>query len=478
MRGMVPAQPQNGLGIRCESWAEAIVTLRLKVIEPATEKVLAELEEASVEDADRAVARARAAYPAWKAVTPKDRANLLRRLAAAVEANHEKLAQLEARNAGKPISDARGEVGMVVDVFNYYAGAPERLLGSTIPVAGGVDMTFREPLGVVGLIVPWNFPIAITSWKVGPALAAGNTIVLKPAALTPMTAVELGRIALEAGLPEGVLNVVVGAGRTVGERLVQHPDVAKIAFTGSTEVGQRIGALAAAGIKRVTLELGGKSANIVFADADLEKAAASAPMAVFGNAGQDCCARSRILVEQSAVERFMHALETAVKAVRVGDPLDDSTEMGPLISAGHRAKVASYLDDGAIVAFRGSAPTGAGYWFAPTVLSPVAPSDRAAREEIFGPIVAIIPFRDEEDAIRIANDTVYGLSGSIWTSNAGRAMRVARALETGTISINSNNSVRVTTPFGGFKQSGIGRELGPFALDHYTELKNVFLSTT
>jgi acyl-CoA reductase-like NAD-dependent aldehyde dehydrogenase len=448
------------------------------VIEPATEKVLAELSEATVEDTDTAVERAKAAFPAWRAVSPKDRANLMRRIALAVQDHAEELARLEARNVGKPIGDARGEVGMVVDVFNYFAGAPERLFGKTIPVAGGIDMTFREPLGVVALIVPWNFPIAIASWKVGPALAAGNTIVLKPAGLTPLTAVELGRIALDAGLPEGVLNVVVGAGRVVGERLVQHPDVAKVAFTGSTEVGRRIGELAAGSIKRVTLELGGKSANIVFADADLEKAAASAPLAVFGNAGQDCCARSRILVERSVLDRFLHLLEAAIKALKVGDPLDEGTEMGPLISAAHRAKVASYVDDGAHVAIRGSAPSGPGYWFPPTVLSPAANTDRAAREEIFGPVAAVIPFDGEAEAIAIANDTIYGLSGSIWTNNAGRALRVARALESGAISINSNNSVRVTTPFGGFKQSGIGRELGPHALEHYTELKNVFLSTS
>ena len=456
----------------------AVSTETMQVFEPATEQVLAELPRAGVEEANEAVARAKAAFPAWRDVAPGDRAKLLRRLARAVEGKVEELAQLEARNVGKPISDARGEVGSVVDVFDYYAGAPERLLGSQIPVSGGVDVTFREPLGVVGLITPWNFPLPIASWKVGPALAAGNTIVLKPAELTPLTAIELGKLALDAGIPEGVLNVVNGPGRTVGERIVEHQDVAKVAFTGSTEIGRRVGEIAAQSIKRVTLELGGKSANVVFADADLEKAAASAPLAVFGNAGQDCCARSRILVERSAVEPFLEALEREVKALRVGDPLDDATQMGPLISADHREKVASYVDDGSPVAFRGSAPDGPGYWFPPTVLSPVSNDDRAAREEIFGPVVAIIPFEDEADAIRIANDTVYGLSGSIWTRDGARALRVARALETGNISVNSNSSVRVTTPFGGFKQSGIGRELGPFALEHYTELKNVFIATS
>ena len=451
----------------------------LSVVEPATEEILAELPQADAEAADAAVARAKQAFPGWRAVSPGDRARLLLRIADAIEQRQEDLARIEARNAGKPIAaNARGEIGVVVKTFRYYAGAPERLLGDTIPVDGGVDMTFREPLGVVGLIVPWNFPLAIACWKVAPALAAGNTIVLKPAELTPLTAVELERIALDAGLPEGVLNVVVGPGRVVGERLVEHPDVAKVAFTGSTEVGRRIGELAARTIKRVTLELGGKSANVVFADADLEAAAAAAPGAVFDNAGQDCCARSRILVERSVVDRFLALLEAPVKSIRVGDPLDEQTEMGPLITAAQRDKVASYVDDESRVAIRGEAPAGPGFWFPPTVLAPFSNDERAAREEIFGPVAVVIPFEDEADAIRIANDTIYGLSGSIWTQNGARALRVARALETGAISINSNTSVRVTTPFGGFKQSGIGRELGPHALEHYTELKNVFMSTT
>jgi betaine-aldehyde dehydrogenase len=402
---------------------------------------------------------------------------MLHRLADALEARSEDLAVLEARNAGKPIGDARGEMEMVVDCFRYYAGAPERLLGKTIPVAGGVDFTFREPLGVVGLIVPWNFPLVIASWKVAPALAAGNTIVLKPAELTPLTAVELEKIALDAGLPEGVLNVVAGPGSVCGQRLVEHPDVAKIAFTGSTEVGRRIAQGAADTIKRVTLELGGKSANVVFADADLGRAAAAAPLAVFGNAGQDCCARSRILVERPALDDFMELFGEAVRRLRVGDPLADDTQMGPLISAGQRETVSSYVNGDAPVAIQGAVPDGPGYWFPPTVLCPVSNDDRSAREEIFGPVAVVIPFDGEEEAVRLTNDTIYGLSGSVWTRDGAKALRMARAIETGVLSINSNSSVRVSTPFGGFKQSGVGRELGPDALDYYTEVKNIYIAT-
>jgi acyl-CoA reductase-like NAD-dependent aldehyde dehydrogenase len=451
--------------------------MTLTVLEPATEAVLAEIPRADVEAADAAVARAKAAYPAWRALAPADRSRLLHRLADALADKLEDLALLEARNAGKPIGAARGEMGMVVDVFRYYAGAPERALGDTIPVAGGVAMTFREPLGVVALITPWNFPLVIASWKLGPALAAGNTVVLKPAELTPLTALEFERIALEAGLPEGVVNVVAGPGSSAGMRLVEHPDVAKVAFTGSTEVGRKIAAAAAQTIKRVTLELGGKSANIVFADADVTAAAAAAPGGVFDNAGQDCCARSRILVERSVLDEFLAAMEPVVRAIRVGDPLDEATDMGPLISASHRERVASFVPGDSAVAIRGEAPDGPGFWFPPTVLCPVAEDDRAVREEIFGPVVVVLPFDGEEDAIRLANDTIYGLSGSIWTRDGARALRVARAVETGVLSINSNTSVRVSTPFGGFKQSGYGRELGPHALDAYTELKSVYYAT-
>jgi acyl-CoA reductase-like NAD-dependent aldehyde dehydrogenase len=452
-------------------------THTLSVIEPATEAVLEEVPRAGPDDVDAAVARAKAAFGAWRAIAPAQRAEHLRELADALAARREELAVLEARNAGKPIGDARGEMDMVVQTFRYYAGAPERLLGDTIPVAGGQAFTVREPLGVVGLIVPWNFPLAIASWKLAPALAAGNTVVLKPAELTPLTALRFAEIADGAGMPEGVVSVVVGPGSTCGQRLVEHPDVAKIAFTGSTEVGRSIAAGAALTIKRVTLELGGKSPNLVFADADLQAAAAAAPMAVFGNAGQDCCARSRILVQAEALDEFMGLLERSVTSITVGDPLDEGTQMGPLISAGQRASVGSFVDGEAPVAIRGSAPDGPGYWFAPTVLCPVPPDSRAAREEIFGPVATVIPFTDEEEAVKLANDTIYGLSGSIWTRDGARALRVARALEAGVLSINSNNSVRVATPFGGFKQSGYGRELGPHALDAYTEVKSIFYAT-
>jgi acyl-CoA reductase-like NAD-dependent aldehyde dehydrogenase len=437
--------------------------------------VLAEVE---VGDVGAAVTRARVAFSAWRGVSPADRSRLLLAIAGILEGHSEQLATLESRNVGKPISSSRAEVASAVHTFRYFAGAPERLTGETIPVAGGVDMTFHEPLGVVGLIVPWNFPLVMACWKVAPALAAGNTVVLKPSELTPLTALELERLAREAGLPEGVLNVVNGPGPVVGEQLVAHPDVAKIAFTGSTAVGRRIGEVCAASVKRLTLELGGKSANIIFADADLEAAANAAPLAVFDNAGQDCCARSRILVQNSVVDRFLDLLGGAVMQVKVGDPSDERSDMGPLISAKQRDRVASYISGSAPVVIRGEAPSGPGFWYPPTVLYPVANTDRVARDEVFGPVAAVIPFEDEDEAIRLANQSVYGLSGSIWTRDGARALRVARALESGALSVNSNTSVRVATPFGGFKQSGLGRELGPHALEYYTEQKNVFFATT
>jgi acyl-CoA reductase-like NAD-dependent aldehyde dehydrogenase len=448
----------------------------IAVLEPATGGLLAELPAAGRAEVDAAVARARAAFPAWRAVAPGDRAALLRSLAEVVDAHAEELSVLEARDAGHAIADARGEVASVAEVFRYYAGAPERLLGDTIPVRGGFGFTVREPLGVVGLITPWNFPLPIASWKLGPALAAGNTVVLKPAELAPLSSLRLEALALEAGFPEGVLNVVCGTGAEAGAHLVAHPGVAKIAFTGSTATGQLIARNAAGTLKRVTLELGGKSANVVFADADLARAAAAAPMAVFANAGQDCCARSRILVQREAVEEFLTLMEPAVRALRVGDPLDPATQIGPLISAAQHAKVSAYVAEGP-VAFAGSAPSGDGFFFAPTVLSPVASSDRVAQEEVFGPVVCVVPFEDEADAVRLANDTPYGLSGSIWTRDGARALRVARALDAGVLSINSNSSVRVGTPFGGVKQSGYGRELGPHATDAYSEVKTIFYAT-
>ncbi|MDE3092733.1 MAG: aldehyde dehydrogenase [Acidobacteriota bacterium] len=446
------------------------------VINPATEEVVRSIELVDVDETDRAIEVSHRAGESWRRVTAADRARLLRRFAAVVDEHNEELARLEVANAGHTIANARWEAGNVRDVLNYYSGAPERHAGKQIPVAGGVDITFYEPLGVVGIIVPWNFPMPIAGWGLAPALAAGNTVVLKPATLTPLTAMRLAELALEAGIPEGVLQVLPGAGSSVGYRFVTHPLVRKVCFTGSNDAGRRIMAGCADQVKRVTLELGGKSANIVFADADVAKAAAMAPYAVFDNAGQDCCARSRILVQDSAYDAFMEHFEAAVKGVKVMDPANDASEMGPLITAAQRESVRGYVDE-AEVAFRGSAPEGKGFWMAPTVLATSDTSGRAFTEEIFGPVASVVRFRDEAEAVALANDSQFGLSGSIWTRDAGRALRVARAVETGALSVNSNSSVRYNTPFGGYKMSGLGRELGPDALLGFSEEKNVFIST-
>jgi acyl-CoA reductase-like NAD-dependent aldehyde dehydrogenase len=448
-----------------------------RIVNPATEELLATVPATAPEQVDAAVARALTAQRAWAAAAPADRARLLRRFAATVDQHREELAWLEVREAGHPIGNARWEAGNVRDVLDYAAGGAERLNGAQIPVPGGLDVTFHEPLGVVGVIAPWNFPMPIAAWSTAPALAAGNAVLLKPAETTPLTALRLAELALDAGLPEHLFQVLPGAGPVAGAALVDHPDVAKIVFTGSTRTGKRVMAGCADHVKRLTLELGGKSPNIVFADADLEQAALAAPMSFLDNTGQDCCARTRILVQRSVHDRFLELLEPAVLAVTVGDPADPATAVGPLISAAHRDRVCSYLPPDAPAAIRGTAPAGKGYWYPATVLTSLAPDAPVATEEVFGPIAVVLPFDDDADAVRLANATPYGLSGSLWTRDVGRAIRVSRAVRAGNLSVNSHSSVRYWTPFGGYRQSGLGRELGPDALTAFTETKNVFISS-
>lgn len=448
----------------------------LQVLNPATEEVVATVPAATAEDVDAAVGRAATAQARWAALAPGDRARLLRRFAATVDEHIEELARLEVREAGHTVGNARWEAGNVRDLLDYAAGGVERLTGRQIPVAGGLDVTFHEPLGVVGVIAPWNFPMPIAAWGTAPALAAGNAVLLKPAETTPLTALRLAELALEAGLPEGLFQVLPGHGPVAGNALVEHPAVAKIVFTGSTAVGKQVLAKGSALLKRVTLELGGKSPNIVFADADIEAAAAATPMSFLDNSGQDCCARTRVLVQRSVYDRFLDLLAPAIESVLVGDPADENTQMGPLISRTQLDRVRSYVDPNA-PGIRGKAPEGPGFWFPPTVLTGVEPHARVAVEEVFGPVAVVLPFEDETDAVRLANATPYGLSGSLWTRDVGRALRVSGAVRAGNLSVNSHSSVRYWTPFGGFKQSGIGRELGPDALTAFTETKNVFIST-
>ncbi len=454
------------------------------LIEPATGERMATVPERSREDLDRVVRKAHEAFHGpWRKINTRERGQLLQRLSTLISDEAEELARLESRNVGKPIRESRDEVALAAHVFEYYAGATNKISGQTIPgAAPGVLMSFREPVGVCGIIVPWNFPIAIASWKSAPALAMGNTVVLKPAEQTPLTAVRLEELAINAGLPEGVFNVITGPGSVVGDALIRHPLVRKVAFTGSTEVGANVMRIAADDIKRVTLELGGKSANIIFEDCDFDRAIASAVSSALGNAGQDCCARSRVLVQQSIYDRFSKALVGAFEKVKVGDPLADETEMGPLVTTAQRARVKSYIDsgkaEGATLACGGETPRPNGSYLSPAVFLDARPEMTIAREEIFGPVVAVMPFRDESEAVKMANDSAFGLSGSIWTRDLGRALRVARAVETGNLSINSGSSVHLEAPFGGVKRSGLGRELGLQALDHYTEWKTVYIDVT